>query len=73
MLPEQCRRAREILGWSMRDLAAAAQVSLDTVARLERGERLLARTLAAISSSVEAAGVEFTNDAPGTRFKRIAR
>lgn len=35
MNPAQCRRAREILGWSPRDLAEAAAVPLDIVEMFE--------------------------------------
>ena len=51
--------ARAALSWGVRDLAAAAKVSPDTVARLERGEALHPRTLDAIRAALEAAGVEF--------------
>ena len=71
MLPHQCKTARRELGWSMRDLAGRASVSLDTVARLERGERLMPRTVDAIRSALEAVGVEFTKgDAPGVKIGR---
>ena len=51
--------ARAALSWGVRDLAAAAKVSPDTVARLERGETLYHRTLETIRAAFEAAGVEF--------------
>ena len=35
MNPAQCRRAREILGWSPRDLAETAAVPLDIVEMFE--------------------------------------
>ena len=74
MSPLQSKRARQALNWNMRDLATAAQVSLDTVARLERGEHLLPRTVSAIRSALEAAGVEFTDgDAPGVRLRNSGR
>jgi transcriptional regulator with XRE-family HTH domain len=42
----QCRQARKLLGWQMRDLRAKSQVSIDAISRLERGEgRLQSRTL----------------------------
>lgn len=34
--PEACRAARALLGWSIRDLAAAAGVSPDAIVNLER-------------------------------------
>ena len=59
MRPVQSRMARAALSWGVRDLAAAAKVSPDTIARLERGETLYPRTIEAIRAAFEAAGVEF--------------
>jgi transcriptional regulator with XRE-family HTH domain len=68
-LPVQCRMARAALGLGVRELAAAAKVSIDTVARFERGDELKARTVEALQRALEAAGVEFTNgDRPGVRL-----
>jgi transcriptional regulator with XRE-family HTH domain len=65
--------ARAALGLGVRDLAAAAKVSIDTVARFERGDELKERTIEAIQRALEAAGVEFTNgDQPGVRLMRAA-
>jgi transcriptional regulator with XRE-family HTH domain len=62
--------ARAALGWGVRDLAAAAKVSPDTIARLERGETLQTRTLQTIRLAIESAGVEITNgEAPGVRLR----
>ena len=72
-LPVQCRMARAALGLGIRELAAAAKVAIDTVARFERGEELKERTIDALQRSLEAAGVEFTNgDQPGVRLTKIA-
>ena len=49
------------MGWGVRDLAAAAKVSVDTVVRFERGDELKGRTVDALQRALEAAGVEFTN------------
>jgi len=65
--------ARAATGLGVRDLAKAASVSPDTVARLERGEDLRAATLVAIRSALEAAGVEFIAEnggGPGVRLKK---
>ena len=59
MIPVQCRMARTALGWGVRELAAAAKVSTDTVARFERGETLRERTIQDMQRALEAAGVEF--------------
>jgi transcriptional regulator with XRE-family HTH domain len=70
-LPVQCRMARAALGLGVRELASAAKVSIDTVARFERGEELKERTVEALQRALEAAGVEFTNgDRPGVRLAR---
>jgi len=60
-MPVQCRMARAALGWGVRELAAAAKVSTDTVARFERGDELKERTIDALQRALEAAGIEFTN------------
>jgi transcriptional regulator with XRE-family HTH domain len=63
--------ARAAVGIGVRELAAAARVSPDTVARLERGESLRERTVDAIRAALEAAGVEFTNgEQPGVRLRK---
>ncbi len=56
---EQCKMARAALGLRVRDLAALAQVSPNTITRIERGERLQPRTTTAIQSALEKAGVDF--------------
>jgi transcriptional regulator with XRE-family HTH domain len=65
--------ARAALGWGVRELAAAAKVSVDTVARFERGEELKERTVEAIQRALEAGGIEFIDDnggGLGLRFKK---
>src|ERR1700719_3496870 len=72
-LPVQCRMARAALGLGVRELAAAAKVSIDTVARFERGDELKERTVDALQRALEAAGIEFTNgDQPGVRLAKSA-
>tara|TARA_R110000751_G_scaffold180038_1_gene286414 strand:- start:25712 stop:25915 length:204 start_codon:yes stop_codon:yes gene_type:complete len=65
--------ARAALGFGVRDLAELADVSPDTIARLERGEDLKPRTIQAIQAALEIAGVEFISEnggGPGVRLKR---
>lgn len=67
----QSKMARAALGWGVRDLAQAAAVSADTVSRLERGEELMPRTVQAIRTALESAGVEFINDERGDGVVRL--
>jgi predicted transcriptional regulator len=56
----QIRAARALLGWSQQQLADKAIVSLNALARLERGEvdpRI--STLMAVQKALTEAGVEF--------------
>ena len=65
--------ARAALKIGVRDLATAAGVSPDTVARLERGEELRPSTVEAIRAALEAAGVEFIAEnggGPGVRLRK---
>ena len=73
LLPVQCRMARAALGLGVRELAAMAKVSIDTVVRFERGDELKERTIDALQRALETAGVEFTNgDHPGVRLTSAA-
>jgi len=80
MDPGQCRDfvacsmsvARAALGLVLRELAAAAKVTIDTVSRLERGDELKERTIEALQLVLEAAGIEFIDengDGPGLRLR----
>ena len=51
--------ARAALGWGVREAARAANASMDTISRLERGELLKDRTIEKIRVAFEAGGVEF--------------
>ena len=71
MHPAQSRMARAALKLSVRELAKMAQVATGTIVRLEAGETLQARTLAAVQHALEKAGVVFTNGyEPGVRLKK---
>ena len=59
---QQCRMARAGLALGVRDLAEIADVSPNTIARLERGDALHARTLAHIQGALEAEGAIFIDD-----------
>ena len=61
------------LGWNWNDLAKAAKVSRDTIARLLRGVDLKTATVEAIRGAFEKAGVTFIAEnggGPGVRLKR---
>ncbi|BAU37870.1 hypothetical protein APT_00788 [Acetobacter pasteurianus NBRC 101655] len=65
--------ARAALQLGVRELASAANVSPTTITRLERGEQLYPRTVSAIRTALEAAGIEFIAEnggGPGVRFRR---
>ena len=69
----QCKMARAALGWGVRDLATAAQVSTQTVTRFERGDRLKEPTIDILRSALEAAGIEFIPEnggGAGVRFRK---
>lgn len=73
MVPVQCRMARVALDLGVRELASAAGVSPDTVARFERGEALKPVTVAALRAALEAAGVEFIAENGGGAGVRLAK
>nr|WP_246722023.1 helix-turn-helix transcriptional regulator [Methylosinus sp. H3A] len=65
--------ARVALGIGVRELAELAQVAPATVSRLEAGEELKPRTVAAIRAALEAAGVIFVEEngeGPGVRLRK---
>jgi transcriptional regulator with XRE-family HTH domain len=68
----QCRMARAALKLGVRELAEKAKVSPATIVRFEAsGAGVLERTVDAIRTALEAAGVEFTNgDQPGVRLSK---
>jgi transcriptional regulator with XRE-family HTH domain len=72
MLGVQCFLARTALGWSMKRLGRAAEVSPLSVAHFEREGTARASTIEAIQRALEDAGVVFTdaNDGgPGARLR----
>ena len=73
MLAVQCKMARAALGIGVRDLAKISGVSTDTISRLEAGEELKPRTIAAIRAALEKAGVIFVEEngeGPGVRLRK---
>lgn len=67
------RAARGILGWSQADVVSRAQVSPNTVAKIEAGGSVRDDTSQKIVAAFAAHGVEILNgDAPGARMKPTA-
>jgi transcriptional regulator with XRE-family HTH domain len=60
-----------MLRMTVAQLASKAGVAPNTVVRLENGDGVNMRTMKAIQSALEAAGIELTNgDAPGVRLRK---
>ena len=76
ILPGQVRAARALLDWSRERLSEVCGVPVRTLDRLEKGEGVpQKRTIAAIRTALEAAGVEFIEQnggGPGVRLKLSA-
>jgi transcriptional regulator with XRE-family HTH domain len=69
----QLRMARAAVGWGVRELAAKAGVTANTVTRIENGADAKQSTMDALQRALEAAGVEFTNgEQPGVRLTKAA-
>ena len=68
----QVRGARAMLAWSARALAMKADVPVFTIEWIEGGGKIASkdrRALAAIQTTLEAAGIEFlSGQAPGVRL-----
>lgn len=71
MLPVQCKMARAALGLRIRDLAELANVSTDTIARLERGDPLRRQIVDGVRAVLEAAGVVFIPEGDGGAGVRL--
>ena len=67
---EQIKAARALLSWGQAELARFAGISLPALGNLERGAVTpRPKTLQAIQTAMEAAGIEFI-DGPGVRHQR---
>lgn len=73
MIAVQSKMARAALGLTVKQLAELSGVSHDTINRLESGEELKERTVAAIRAALEAAGVEFIPENGGGAGVRLKR
>jgi predicted transcriptional regulator len=72
----QIKAARALLAWSQKELAAAADVSIPTIKRLEATDGPLggrSQTANKIRMALQAAGIEFIDEnggGPGVRLKK---
>ncbi len=72
--PGQARAARALVGWTQDQLISAAGIPKRTLARFELGEGTpQRRTLAAIRTALEAAGVEFIPENGGGAGVRLRK
>jgi ribosome-binding protein aMBF1 (putative translation factor) len=75
MTPEQCRQARDLLGWKTQRLAGHSSTSDASVRKYEaRRGALRPSTVAAFRAALEAAGVEFipeSGDRAGVRLRKV--
>jgi transcriptional regulator with XRE-family HTH domain len=75
----QVKAARSLLGWSQEELAAAAEVSIPTIKRLEAADGPLggrSETANKIWMALRAAGIEFIDEnggGPGVRLKKSTK
>ena len=72
----QIKMARAAIGWGVRELAAQAGVTANTVTRIENGSDAKQSTIDAIRSALDAAGVVFLDEGkcidggPGVRIRQ---
>ena len=69
----QVRMARAAVGWGVRELAKSANITPNTVSRIEKGGDALASTLDRIQAALEDAGVIFIDEdeeGPGVRLRK---
>ena len=69
----QVRMARAAVGWGVRELAERANITPNTVSRIENGGDALASTLDRIRAALEDAGVIFIDEdeeGPGVRLRK---
>jgi len=65
--------ARAAVGWGVRELAERANITPNTVSRIEKGGDALASTLDRIQAALEDAGVIFIDEdeeGPGVRLRK---
>ncbi len=68
----QVRMGRAAVGWSVRELARNAEVTPNTISRIENGGDALASTMERLQTALENAGVIFIDadeEGPGVRLR----
>jgi len=61
--PNQCKAARDLLGWKQSDLSEKSSIGESTIADFERGVRQpVARTIRDLINAFEEAGIKFIGD-----------
>jgi transcriptional regulator with XRE-family HTH domain len=73
MTPTQLKMARAALGWGVRELAAKAGITANTVTRIENGADSKQSTLQALQGALEAAGLQFIPENGGGAGVRFAK
>lgn len=68
MTPTQCRMARAALGWSVRDLAKAADITANTVSSFELSRSVRPATVESMQSIFLTHGVVFADAADGVHL-----
>jgi hypothetical protein len=58
----QCRAARALLDWTLRDLSGKSGVAVDTIRRHEKGDILQERTNQALRETLQRAGIVFLDN-----------
>jgi len=80
MTPDQMKAARRLLGWSKMQLSLRSDTSVYVVTTYEKTGRValvqrwldLTDSVAAIRTTLEEAGIEFTGrDAPGVQMRKL--
>ena len=69
----QIKMARAALGWGVRELAAKAGVTANTVTRIENGADMRQSTLLALQRALEEGGVQFIAENGGGAGVRLAK
>ena len=69
----QCRAARGLLNWTVRDLAEKAKVHRNTVSRIEMKATGAGHAVTTIRATLEAAGVEFLDENGGGAGVRLRK